>query len=135
MIMFGGAMDIWGAVTLPDPVVVGLLVIWAFSIYVARFPRSDIARLERLAHATKSWLVIANRVSGTKAAVYGVVGVIFGAAAGLTADFVTTGEMSDGEVFRGVAVLIVFAALALTAVYLVQHFLPDLEPPPDEEAP
>jgi predicted lipid-binding transport protein (Tim44 family) len=118
-------MLVQGAVELSDPLVVVLIAIWAISVLVSWFPRSDARRLELLAKETKAWLEIAARVTDTKAAVYAVIGVFFGAAGGLMADFVTTGKMSGGEAFRGVCVLVGFTVITVIAVRVVVRLTPE----------
>lgn len=72
--------------------------------------------------ALKAWMELGDKVAGWKAAVYGAVGVVLGAAGGLAADYVTTGDMSSEQIGRGVMVLVAILALVAIIVTVVERF-------------
>lgn len=68
---------------------------------------------------TKTWLEIARKVDGFKAAVWGLLGVFVGAVGGLSADWVAHGTIESGEWGRIEKVGGVLIAVTLVAVLLI----------------
>lgn len=80
------------------------------------------ADLEAMSGALRSWMDFADAVAGWKAAAYGAMGVILGAAGGLFAEYVSHGEMSPMQVFRAVGVIVLLLLFMAVAVFLIEVF-------------
>jgi hypothetical protein len=125
------------AVTVSDPiavvsavVVLGCLLIALRSldavgkIEAKLAPAQNAEELRRLAAEVRDLLELADRLNGTKAAVFGVLGVFIGLVGGLSADWVAHGTWFDGETVRALGV--VFGLLLVTgaAFYAVARWRP-----------
>lgn len=82
------------------------------------------ADLEEMRDTFHEWLELGEKVGGWKAAVYGAVGVIIGAAGGLAADWVTNGDMSLAQIGRALLVLVGALLLTMAVIVFVQIFKP-----------
>ncbi len=82
-------------------------------------PGDGVEELMLLAEDTQKWLELADRLNGTKAAVFGIVGVLLGAVGGLSADWVAHGTWSSGTMFRTAVVLLVLAFVTSVAFFAV----------------
>jgi hypothetical protein len=76
--------------------------------------------LEAMQETIHGWLELGDQVGGMKAAVYAAIGVIVGAAGGLAADWVTTGDMSPSQIGRAIFVLVVAFVLSLIFIVIVE---------------
>jgi uncharacterized membrane protein YcjF (UPF0283 family) len=86
---------------------------------LAKLPtREDLIEMERAANAVRA---ATDAVAGWKAAVYGAIGVVFGAAGGLASDYVIRGSMSGSELVRLGALLVVLAAVVFGLVVCVER--------------
>lgn len=80
------------------------------------------ADVEAMTKHLERWMELADAVSGWKAAFYGAVGVLLGAAGGLAADWVTSGNMSTEQKIRAAAVLGALTLTVLVVVFLLEMF-------------
>jgi drug/metabolite transporter (DMT)-like permease len=80
--------------------------------------RDDLIQMERAANAVRD---ATDAVAGWKAAIYGAVGVVLGAAGGLASDYVINGSMSASEIGRLAILLVVLVAVVAAFVFLVER--------------
>jgi hypothetical protein len=110
-----------------------LAVIFGFALLLAKVsgPKETVIEgakgptkddLDKMAENIHGLLELSERVTGWKAAVYGAVGVVLGAAGGLAADWVTTGEMTEGEFIRAGVVLGSALLATVVIITLLEHF-------------
>lgn len=79
-------------------------------------------QLSAMAEAFKAWQELGDAIAGWKAAVYGASGVVLGALSGLAADFITTGDMSAGQIGRAAGVLGGVILCTVVIIAVVEHF-------------
>jgi len=82
------------------------------------------ADLDHMSEALRSWMDFSGAIAGWKAATYGAVGVLLGAAGGLFADYVTHGEMSSAQILRAFGVVVFLLGILTLVVILVEVFEP-----------
>jgi hypothetical protein len=85
------------------------------------------ADLAAMSETLRSWMGLADAVAGWKAAAYGAIGVIIGAAGGLFAEYVIRGDMSPTQVYRAAGALAFLLGVMAVAVLVIEVCEP-LEP-------